>query len=478
MRRRHSLGLRSWASRGVAALAVLTIASVAGLGCERARRSEAVTRPNVVLVVIDTLRADHLGSYGYARAETPRLDAFAARGTRFGMARATSSWTLPSTGSILSGRYPAEHGAERMSLALSDKLVMMAEMLGAAGYDTAGFSANAAVVTPESGFAQGFARFDVLTRRGDESGPDPVWPNGEKAAEPDATADVVTTAALEWLASRAATERPYFLYVHYFDPHASYSPPPAYAERFGVPANDPLRGPVQAMVMMEKTLTAAQLATLRALYDAEIAFTDREVGRLLDGLGFGRVQDTVVVITADHGEEFSEHGRMQHTRTLYEEVLRVPLVIAGADLPAGRVVDAPVSLVSLFPTVAELAGTEAPAGLPGRSLVPALRGADLAAEPVFADLSSGLVHRAAVVEDTWKLLLDRGFAPQIYDLATDAAETTPQNANQAGRVAAMQKAIGEHNKTCIRARGAAPPVASNLDSDRRERLRQLGYVVD
>ncbi|MCC6847160.1 MAG: sulfatase [Deltaproteobacteria bacterium] len=455
---------------------VATFACLVVVGCSRPAPPSMRARPNVVLVVIDTLRADHLGAYGYARARTARLDAFAARGTRFGLARSTSSWTLPSTASILTGRYPVDHGAERMTLKLNEKQLMLAEMLAAAGYDTAGFSANAAVVTPESGFAQGFDRFDVLARRGDQSGADPVWPSNEQ--KPDATADVVTDAALEWVASRPTTNGPYFLYVHYFDPHSTYSPPPAYAEAFGVRSGDPLRGPAQALVMMKKALAEHELATLRALYDAEIAFTDREIGRLLDGIGFGRRHDIIVVITSDHGEEFGEHGRMQHTKTLYEEVLRVPLLVGGADLPTGRVVEAPVSLVGVFPTIAELAGVEVPSGLPGRSFVPVLRGAEPAPAPVFAELSWGRVHRAAVVDGSWKLLLDQGFVPTLYDLATDAGETTPRNQNQAARTGALQKAIGEHNKAGFRARAAAPPVALALDAERRERLRQLGYVVD
>ncbi|MCC6764275.1 MAG: sulfatase [Deltaproteobacteria bacterium] len=458
-------------------LGVVVAAGLAVLGCAPG----PAALPDIVLVVIDTLRADHLGSYGHGRAQTPRLDDFAARGTRFSMARATSSWTLPSTASILSGRYPAEHGAERMTLMIGEKQLMMAEMLAAGGYDTAGFSANAAVVTPESGFAQGFGRFDVLERRGEQSGPDPVWPSSaQKPAQPDATADVVTDAALAWVSSRAAASHPYFLYVHYFDPHASYSPPRAYAEKFGVRSDDPLRGPGQALVMLKKTLTDQELATLRALYDAEIAFMDHEVGRLLDGLGFGRRRDVVVVITADHGEEFGDHGRMQHTKTLYEEVLRVPLLIGGGDFSSGQVVAAPVSLVRIFPTIAELARVAPPSGLPGRSLLPVLRGAAPAPEPetVFADLPSGAVHRAAVVDGSWKLVLDHGFAPVLYDLAADAGETTQRNQSQGARATALQKAIGEHNKICYRARAAAPPVPITVEPDRRERLRQLGYVVD
>jgi len=466
---------RSRTVRRLCGVLAVALVLAAPTGCSRA--PGAAAKPNIVLIVIDTLRADHVGSYGYQKPVTPRLDEFAARGTRFGLARAPSSWTLPSVASIHTGRYPAEHGAERMALALSDKQVTLAKMLGAAGYETAGFSANANVVTPDSGFSQGFGRFDVLEQRGPQSGPDPVWAgNVKRPPGPDATADVLTDAALAWLASRSAPNRPYFLYVHYFDPHASYSPPVAYAEKFGVHADDPLRGPAQPLVMYKKVLTAQELATLQALYDAEIAFTDHEIGRLLDGLGFGHTRDTLFVVTSDHGEEFEDHGRMQHAKTLYEEMLRVPLFVAGLDLPAGRVVDAPVSLVSVFPTIGEIARAELPPGLPGRSLVPVLRGAAPAFDLMFADLPAGMAHRSAVVDGSWKLLLDHGFMPVLYDLASDPAESTPRNESEPARVAALQKVLGDHVRTSMEARGAAPPVQRVLDADRRERLRQLGYV--
>ena len=179
--------------------ALLTLAAGALLGCTR-----TPAQPNLVLVVIDTLRADHLGAYGDAKAETPRLDAFAAKGTRFTAARAASSWTLPSVASILTGRYPAEHGAERLVSVLSDKQVTVAEMLAAAGYETAAFSANVSLVIPESGFAQGFDRFDVLEARpGAGAAADPVAVrDGTNRAAQAARADEVTDAVLAWWKSR------------------------------------------------------------------------------------------------------------------------------------------------------------------------------------------------------------------------------------------------------------------------------------
>ncbi len=446
----------------------LVLAALAAfVGCSRVPAA-----PNVVLVVIDTLRADHVGCYGYAQAATPRLDALAARGTRFAAARATSSWTLPSVASILTGRSAVEHGAERVGVALGQGHVTLAETLAAAGYETAAFSANVVLVTPEVGIAQGFDRFDVLEIPPPADGSAPVGHIATRAA----TADLVTDAVLAWVKGRRDPSRPYFVYVHYFDPHASYAPPRAYAERFGVAADDPLVGPEQNLLVRGKPPAEPVLATLRKLYDAEIAFTDHEVGRLLDGLGVERdgAPASVVVVTADHGEEFGDHGGMEHGKTLFDEVLRVPLLIAGSGLPPGRVVEAPVSLVSILPTLTELAGVPPAAGGPGPSLVPVLRGGEAPAGVVFATLTPPIAkHRSAAVEGTAKVILDRGFKALLFDVARDPGERTPIND---ARLERLQRAIGAHNQAGYKARAAAPPEKQTIDADRRERLRQLGYV--
>lgn len=444
-------------SRCLALAASLALA-LALLGCWR-----APTRPNVVLIVIDALRADHLGAYGWTRAQTPRLDGLAARGTRFAAARAPSSWTLPSVASLLTGRYPAEHGADRLGAVLGAKHVTVAEAFSAAGYETAAFSANVSLVVPASGFDQGFDRFEVLEAPPDaKRTDDPVLaPDGSSGAQA-AAADVVTDAVLQWKAARPDPRRPYFLYVHYFDPHANYTPPAAWAARFGVAADDPLLARGHAMVTFGSSPPDAPvLATLLSLYDAEIAFTDAEVGRLLDGLGIGGTTSptngaaTYVAVTSDHGEEFGDHGGMLHGRTLFEEMLRVPLLVSGGDLLTGRVVDVPVSLVSLAATLAELAHATLPAG-GGRSLVPILRGAPAPAEIVFAELAPPYAfHRSAAIDGSWKLLLGRGFQPSLYDLAADPGERADQERGFPQHSMPLQKALGEHNKAGFKARTAA-----------------------
>jgi arylsulfatase A-like enzyme len=459
-----------------ARLLVPLVIVAAALACNRSPATShprSAERPDVVLVVIDTLRADHLGSYGYGRAQTPKLDALAARGTRFAAAHSATSWTLPSVASILTGRYPAEHGVDRVGTSLNEKLVTVAEVLHDAGYETAAFSANVALVIEASGFGQGFDVFRPLEASADDTDPILVRDGTDRAAMA-ARADAMTDAALTWLSARSHPDQPYFLYVHYFDPHVSYSPPKEYAARFGVAPDDPLWHGQSVMLLSPTPPPPAQLATLLALYDAEIAFTDTHVGRLCDEVRASH-GDPVIIVTSDHGEEFGDHGGTQHGKTLYEEMLRVPLLAAGPGISEGRVVDTPVSLVSLAPTIAELAAAP-PGSFPAPSFAAALRGDDVTAEPVFADLSHRLAtHRGAVIDGSWKLTLNRGFDASLFDLKADPGERAgTHGAPDLAR--RLQKALGDHTRDGMKKRAAAPPVTREIDDARRERLKALGYV--
>jgi arylsulfatase A-like enzyme len=444
-----------------------------------AGRMRAPAAPDVLLIVVDTLRADHLGCYGYPRPTSPRLDALAAAGVRFANARAPSSWTGASVASIMTGLYPAVHGLEQSESALADERPTIAEAFRDAGYDTIAFSANPAYVTPVSGLGQGFARFDVLhgkrmprNARGNVAAGDPrLLTRFEQA-----TAKDVTDAVLRWLDGRASA-LPFFAYVHYFDPHAGYFPPPEYARRFGVAPDAPLATKDQQHMLVRPGLPSAdEFATLIGLYDGEIAFTDAEIARLLAALP--RARPTLIVVTSDHGEEFGEHGGLQHGRTLFDEQLKIPLIMAGAGLPAGTVVDEPASLVDLWPTIAALVGRKdasAPEGIAGRDLLTAAR---TRTAPEFADLATaGGIHRRAVILGDWKLVVAIDDKVSLYDLAADAGErrdlATP--AEQA-RVASLQRALAVRDGEALTARAAAPPVTIDLTPGRRERLKALGYL--
>jgi len=450
----------------------------------------APPRSNVLLIVIDTLRADHLGAYGYARPTSPRLDALASSGVRFANARATSSWTLPSVASILTGLYPAAHGVELNTSSIASDLPTMPEAFRGAGYVTGAVSANPAFVTPLQGMAQGFDHFIVLhgppAKRATSINTAPADP-WLRSSVRVATADRVTAAALHWIAGHSSGPAPFFLYVHYFDPHAAYFPPTKYAARFGVAPDHPLFGAAQWPLLLapEAPASAEDLATLVALYDGEIAFTDAAIGRLLEGIRARSTRPTMVVLTGDHGEEFGDHGGVQHGRTLWDELLRVPLVVAGPGIPHGSVVTAPVSLVSLWPTLAELTDVRPPT--PTRPDAPSLAGLLRGTAPprapqrLFADLEARfprdrLVHRHAVVFGSWKLTVGADRRANLYDLETDPGEHRDLVAAEHGRERLLQTFLRVHNTAASAARAAVPPATITLTPERRDRLKALGYL--
>lgn len=464
--------------RGRAALALAALLAVApAVGCTRP------APPNVLLIVIDTLRADHLGCYGYSRPTSPNLDALAARGVRFAQAHSTSSWTAPSVTSILTGLYPAVHGVEKANSVLGDGVPTMAEAFRKAGYATAALSSNPVFVSPRVGLARGFDTFDVLqgppVARDKAVDMIPTDPSFQSFVEV-AKANRVTDAALAWLDESQRGSRPWFLYVHYIDPHADYLPPPEFAARFGVKPGAKYSGADQRALLLtfRPPESADDLATLVGLYDGEIAFTDEHVGRLLSAVETGW-KNTLVVVTADHGEEFGDHGRLLHTMTLYEEQLHVPLIIAGAGLPSAHVVEAPVSLVGLWATVADLTRQAVPAAT-GRSFDAAARGGRADAAPLFADLdtvSPGIphIHRRALLEEPWKAIAPVDGTPLLFNLEGDAGEKHDLAAADGNRATHLAARITERDLAAARSRALAKPQVVELNPEDRARMRALGY---
>jgi arylsulfatase A-like enzyme len=332
---------------------------------------------DIVLIVVDTLRADHLGAYGYGRDTSPRIDRFARQGTLFENAWSAAPWTLPSVMSIMTSRYPSNHRVENDGLKLSARIVPVAEALQNEGFTTGAFVSHVYVAGP-FGFARGFGTFEDfgVSRPGYRL---------EAGLEP--TADRVTDAALSWIGRQGRA--PVFLFVHYFDPHWPYAPPNEYRERFPSAYGGPLDAAYDSISKFQDQRVPIPEDYRRFLvdrYDGEIRFVDDQIGRLMDGiLASGRGARAWILLTADHGEEFKDHGSMGHGRWLYEESIRVPLVIgraAPAAAPTGpgapasgtaRRVTWPVSGIDLYPTILDLAGLRPQAGLQGVTLVDQLR---------------------------------------------------------------------------------------------------------
>lgn len=388
---------------------------------EQASLSE---RPNILLYVVDTLRADHVGTYGYDRGTTPHLDALARRGVVFENARAQSSWTRPTVASMLTGRTPWSHGTNGQRDSLSPDVAYLPQLLSEAGYETAAVITNG-VVSGRFGFDRGFDSFTYL---GERVGQDPRIHRG---------AEALHKTAMEWLDGRRESQdlgdqtqgRPFFLYLHATDPHAPYWPPPNWRERFAADV-DPALGEHDRVAELEwnpAARTPAVADDLRALYDAEIAFLDHRFGVFMASLrDAGLYEDLVILLISDHGEEFGEHGRWQHGMTLHEEQLRVPLLLKlpageGAGQRIGRVVEQ----MDVAPTLLRLAGADVPSVMQGVDLlqgtgVDRTSSALLARQPHFRHVESILSRGRKLVHSR---VYDRPRPRiQLFDLATDPEE--------------------------------------------------------
>ncbi len=439
----------------------------------------AAAGPNILIYLIDALRVDRLGCYGSRRGLTPRIDAFAARALLFERAVAQATWTRPAVASIFTGLGPLQHGVRTLDDRLPAAAVTLAERLRAAGYRTAAFSTNAHV-TRETGLAQGFEHFDFSPEA--------------------ATSDAVNRRALAWLPAGPG-EAPFFAYVHALDPHAPYTPPSDLRARFapGVSPRTGTRAGVQRAYAARGAERARLVADLARLYDAEVAANDRSFGALLDALAARRLLErTVVVLLADHGEEFDEHGALGHANNLYAETLSIPLVVKLPRQARGWRVAALAQQIDVAPTLAALAGLAPPAGLPGLDLrrlaasdaqgappattasgrrsVPASAPGD---RPAFSHLSYSGRAGISVVLGEWKLIqpLSPGFGrgAELYRLAPGSHETARVNLIDRNPVRAAHLTAFLRAERLAAQRGFASERAE-LDLETRRALEALGYL--
>jgi arylsulfatase A-like enzyme/Flp pilus assembly protein TadD len=392
-------------------------------------------RPNLLLITIDTLRADHLGAYGDADASTPVLDALAGRGARFDKAETAVPLTGPSHSTILTGLYPPEHGVrDNVTFLLDPSKKTLASHLRGAGYRTAAF-VGAYPVAGALGFSQGFNSF--------EEGFHEIPVPGEGAQR---HANEVADSVVQYLSQ---AQPPFFVWMHVYDAHAPYRPPPPYSESF---KSHP--------------------------YDGAIAFIDSQVGRVLEALkAAGRDKDTLVMVLGDHGEGLGEHGEANHAVLVYESTLRIPLLMAGPGVPRGAVVGERVGTVDVLPTILDLLGVAPPRNLRGRDLRPLLKGATLGptgyyGESLFGRLNCRWSSLRTWTEGDWKLI--EGAAPELFDLGTDPHETTNRAAQEPERVKKMSASLRAALARLAPAGDQGRPQA--VGPDQLERLRSLGYT--
>jgi arylsulfatase A-like enzyme len=466
-------------------LALLLVPLTLSMGAPRVPASIPVENPrSVILIAVDTLRWDSslaMEGRGRERVLMPRVRDWAGQGTIFDTAISQAPWTMPAFASVLTGRYPREHRAISLMGRLSLSEITLAELLREAGYWNAAVVSHG-FVDRSHGFAQGFDRFDEANALGPEA----------------ITSANVSDTAIRFLEQRASD--PFFLYVHYFDPHYNYLDQPDwnYASGYdGWLRDRPFD--IHELRKNRQLLREVDLRFLQDLYDEEVAFTDREIGRLLDSArDQGILDDAVVVFVADHGEEFMEHGWIGHTVHLHDELVRVPLAIRLPDIgnPV-PVVAEPVETRAIFATLlqelgiaAVLPGSSNLAGRtlydPAESLAPLMRGEvsqsrmpkEVYSEVWLPDAPRGSgkrIRSSSVRTSDWKLVRDhtRGFEA-LYDLSADPGETTNAAKWHPEKRSELATRLESWLQRMDREGSVTP--TSELSHQERERLRALGYL--
>ncbi len=438
-------------SGGAGAKACIALAS------PRLRRPAPSKRRTLVWISQDTVRADHLGAYGYARPTSPGFDARSTNWIVFDNAMSTSSWTLPSMASQMLSRYPSYHGAVMETLATNDDPTLF-EQLAGAGFTVLGVTGNP-YISWERSLARGF---------------DALW-------QTDGQADEVNRLLLG--APDLPVDGDLALFVHYMDPHVPYAPPPPYNRVFDDPG---YRGDVKGVTNFFQrypVIGPADTKHLEALYDGEIASTDASISRLLRALqDRGLLSDAAIAYTADHGEEFHDHGYWGHSRTLYQELVHVPFALRIPGLP-GRHVRQTVSLVDLAPTLLKFFGVPAPASFQGRSLLPLARGRAMPDLPAFAETVLTPNHDQLVAARLGDLKYvvavprRRDSAPvplheEAYGLALDSREQASR-LSLPGVAALRRRTLAYVSKA--RQEGHPGPPAL-VDPEAIAKLRAWGYV--
>jgi arylsulfatase len=418
------------------------------------------TPPSVLLIVIDTLRADHLGCYGYARNTSPSIDALARRSLLFRNAASAAPWTTPAMGAILSGLHPGAFGLTSEPVVLAPDLPSLPKSLQALGYTTYGVVSHF-YIGRKYGFDQGF-----------ES-----WNEDHAGGHTYVSSPGVTDEALEAL-RRARARRPFFLFVHYFDPHYDYL---EHEHRFSADYEGDFRSHGDNMLELRRAALEGRFSErdvqhLNDLYDSEIRFTDDHVGRLLDWLERHDLYDeTLIILTGDHGEAFLDRDDrwIGHTRTLFQELIHVPLLIKLPGSREAREIESQVSTVDLFPTVMDVVGAQPP-------FMPDLEERSLAGEPgerpAFAE-TQRWANLQMVARGRWKLIRDtKTGRSRLFDLRTDPRERTDLAQRMPSLVADLERQRERWDQRNQEQRRHRKAVEPQLTPEETLRLRGLGYV--
>jgi arylsulfatase A-like enzyme len=498
---------------GIVLAVIVGVLSYVPSGGERWSGEGSKARPgvSVLFVVIDALRADHLSAYGYGRETSPSIDRWAREGVLFETARAQAPWTKPSTATMLTGYYPSVLGVNELASGIPESIHPLPEIMKENGYRTGIFTADA-FVSPLFGFQRGVDRFYVrmrprfaqlmlghiyffMRRQNDVflflvrrmKAVERALVGGGGDSSESFSAEGLSQAFMDWLDEDP--EKPFFAYVHYMEAHAPYAPPPPYDKTFMPP---PLAGMARVSQYPRYTgflpfdkgpaISADSLSNMIALYDGGIRFADLWVGRVIEDLKQRGVFDnTLILLTADHGEEFNEHGGWGHGHSLYDELLHVPLVLScpKAGVTGGRRIPHVVRHIDLVPTILDICGIAPPEGLDGTSMIPIILEEEPVDPPrmVMSEVYYGGHFARSLIDGNEKVIFSqKGRTTNLafYDLESDPGELEDLADLEPRRAEELAARLEEFHD--IAAGKSAAGYTVTIDEDTKERLKALGYI--
>jgi arylsulfatase A-like enzyme len=411
-------------------------------------------KPNVILISVDALRADHVGAYGYRENTTPHLDELARKGTLFHNHIADASWTLPSHAAMLTSQYSHVIGVEKIDQSIPKSTVTLPEVLKNYGYNTKGII-SFAFVEPMYGFEQGFDEYDTSNS----------YFNGEYRDKWYKSSPDITDKAISWITKNK--DKRFFLFLHYFDVHEAYNPPPPFDKLFNASENEIVNA-----------------------YDGEIAYTDYHLGRLFSQLSALDLTDnTLIIVTSDHGDAFMEHGVYGHEPTVYEEIIQTPLIVSlPARIPEAKAVFQQTQSIDVAPTVLDILGFPIPREFNGETLLPLIlgKGTPKGREYTFSRVISQWYHKETVRTPKYKLIhvyeplnasLDnttRVHSYELYDLEQDSGEKKNLIAERPDVVSELKTVLDVWLSRGKDANVTVQPV--ELSEAAKKRLESLGYL--
>jgi len=463
-------------NKNILALVFALFAALTGWSCSRGKQ-----KPNVILIVIDTVRKDHLSCYGYNRQTMPRIDDFAKDAVRFDDAIAASPWTLPSIASILTGLYPHNHQAgyagkdpktnQEGLTYLSQGAITLTEVLFQNQYQTVGIF-QSPFMDPGLGLNRGFEVYN--------------WEPGDNMQT--RSASEVSDLAMEWLDKTRNKSQPFFLVLHYFDPHLAYAPPPDLALPFTLKYQGKMKPPFNPSEPELEKIQKGQIkfskedqSFIEGLYNGELNYVDFAIGRFFDYLKFANLYDqSLIILTSDHGEEFWDHNSFEHGHSLYQELLQVPLIVR---LPGGEnkglVIKERVSQVDIAGSVLACLRIESLLRPNGKSFI-SMPGAvvkPMASRAIIAELNRIGDPLQALYRNEYKLILNRTTAKiQVYNLAVDPQEKN----NLFGKKEAFPPEMVDQFKGVAagiaKQESEKKPLPAKLDPNTIQKLKALGYL--